>query len=147
MFYLSENSIDTGALARGLAQAHAGACVTFEGWVRDHNEGRAVWRLDYQAYAPLALAEGERILAEACANFAVVAAACVHRVGSLEIGELAVWVGVSAAHRGAAFDACRWIIDEVKRCVPIWKNEHYADGESGWLHPDNSPVEAPNRLV
>jgi molybdopterin synthase catalytic subunit len=136
MFRLSENPIDTATLARPLAHAQAGACVTFEGWVRDHNEGRAVLRLGYQAYASLARAEGDRILAEARAKFAVVEAACVHRVGTLEIGELAVWVGVSAAHRAAAFDACRYIIDEVKRRVPIWKNEHYADGESGWLHPE-----------
>jgi molybdopterin synthase catalytic subunit len=140
VFSLSETAIDGATLARELAQAHAGACVTFEGWVRDHNEGRAVLRLGYQAYAPLALAEGERILAEARTKFAIVDAACVHRVGTLEIGELAVWVGVSAAHRGAAFDACRYVIDEVKRRVPIWKNEHYADGESGWLHPDTTPV-------
>jgi molybdopterin synthase catalytic subunit len=136
MFGLSENPIDVATHALSLAHAQAGACVTFEGWVRDHNQGRAVLRLGYQAYAPLALAEGERILAEARAKFAVVEAACVHRVGTLEIGALAVWVGVSAAHRGAAFDACRYIIDEVKRRVPIWKNEHYADGESGWLHPE-----------
>jgi molybdopterin synthase catalytic subunit len=136
MFSLGEDSIDAAALARELAQAGAGACVTFEGWVRDHNEGRAVRRLGYQAYAPLAQAEGERILNEARTNFAIIDARCVHRVGTLEIGELAVWVGVSAAHRVAAFDACRYIIDEVKRRVPIWKNEHYADGESGWLHPD-----------
>jgi molybdopterin synthase catalytic subunit len=141
MFRLGENPIDTATLARSLAQARAGACVTFEGWVRDHNEGRAVLRLGYQAYAPLALAEGERILTEARTKFAIVEAACVHRVGTLGIGELAVWVGVSAAHRAAAFDACRYVIDEVKRRVPIWKNEHYADGESGWLHPDNTPVE------
>ena len=147
MFRLSEIPIDAAALAHELADAGAGACVTFEGWVRNRNEGRAVRRLGYQAYALLAVAEGERVLAEARAKFAVVDAACVHRVGTQEVGELAVWVGVSAAHRGAAFDACRWIIDEVKRRVPIWKNEHYADGESGWLHPDNSPVEAPNRLV
>ena len=147
MFSLSETAIDGATLACDLAQARAGACVTFEGWVRDHNEGRAVLRLGYQAYAPLALAEGERILAEAREKFAILETRCAHRVGLLEIGELAVWIGVSAAHRGAAFDACRYIIDEVKRRVPIWKNEHYADGESGWLHPDNSPVEAPNRLV
>ena len=67
----------------------------------------------------------------------------MHRVGSLAIGDLAVWVGVSAGHRDAAFAACRYIIDEVKQRVPIWKNEHYVDGESGWLHPDNTPVEAP----
>lgn len=134
-FSLSETVIDAAALTRELAQARAGACVTFEGWVRDHNDGRAVLRLGYQAYASLAQSEGERILAEARDKFAILDVRCVHRVGLLEIGEPAVWVGVSAAHRGAAFDACRYIIDEVKSRVPIWKNEHYADGESGWLHP------------
>jgi molybdopterin synthase catalytic subunit len=140
MFRLSESPIDAAALARELAQVGAGACVTFEGWVRDNNEGRNVLRLGYQAYAPLALAEGKRILAEAREKFAILDVRCAHRVGTLEIGELAVWVGVSAAHREAAFAACRYVIDEVKRRVPIWKNEHYADGESGWLHPDNTPV-------
>ncbi len=142
-FEISAEAIDVAALERALASAHAGASVSFGGWVRDHNEGRAVTRLDYQAYAPLAQAEGARILAEARERFAIVEASCVHRVGALAIGDLAVWVGVSAAHRGAAFDACRYIIDEVKRRVPIWKNEHYAGGESGWLHPDNTPVEGP----
>jgi molybdopterin synthase catalytic subunit len=139
-FALSSAPIDAVALGRALARSHAGACVTFEGWVRDHNAGRAVLRLDYQAYAPLAASEGERILAEASEKYAIAAAHCAHRTGALAIGDLAVWVGVSAAHRGAAFDACRFIIDEVKLRVPIWKNEHYADGASGWLHPDNTPV-------
>ena len=139
-FVLAETALQPATLARALADASAGALVTFEGWVRDHNDGRRVLSLDYQAYAPLALREGERILAEAKRRFAIVSARCAHRVGSLAIGELAVWVGVSAGHRGAAFDACRFIIDEVKQRVPIWKNEHYADGESGWLHPDNTPV-------
>ncbi|MEP6939969.1 MAG: molybdenum cofactor biosynthesis protein MoaE [Rudaea sp.] len=139
-FALVEASIDGVALGRDLARPDAGACVTFEGWVRDHNDGRRVLRLDYQAYAALAANEGEIILAEAVRRFAVAEARCAHRTGSLAIGDLAVWVGVSAAHRGAAFDACRFIIDEVKLRVPIWKNEHYADGESGWLHPDNTPV-------
>jgi len=139
-FEISNRPIDPAALSRALAHARAGACATFEGWVRDHNDGRTVRRLDYQAYEPLAQSEGERILAEARERFAILDARCVHRAGALAIGDLAVWVGVSAAHRGAAFDACRWIIDEVKQRVPIWKNEHYADGESGWLHPDNTPV-------
>jgi molybdopterin synthase catalytic subunit len=139
-FTLTESTIDGIALSRALADAAAGACVTFEGWVRNRNDGRAVLRLDYQAYAPLAQAEGERILAEAARRFGIVAARCAHRTGSLAIGDLAVWVGVSAGHRDAAFAACRYIIDEVKQRVPIWKNEHYADGESGWLHPDNTPV-------
>jgi molybdopterin synthase catalytic subunit len=93
-----------------------------------------VQALDYEAYAQLAEKEGERILAEARQRFAVQAAVCLHRVGTLQIGDLAVWVGVSAAHRGAAFDACRYIIDEVKARVPVWKKEHYADGVSEWIN-------------
>ena len=140
-FALTASVIDAVALTRDLANADAGACLTFEGRVRNRNAGRAVQRLDYQAYAPLAEGEGNRILAEAGQRFAIVDAQCVHRIGSLAIGDLAVWVGVSAGHRDAAFAACRYIIDEVKQRVPIWKNEHYVDGESGWLHPDNTPVE------
>jgi molybdopterin synthase catalytic subunit len=143
LFTLGETTIDAAALMRGLSRTTAGACVTFEGWVRDRNAGRAVLRLDYQAYTPLALSEGARILAEATQRFEIVEARCAHRLGSLAIGDLAVWVGVSAGHRDAAFAACRYIIDEVKQRVPIWKNEHYADGESGWLHPDNTPVANP----
>src|SRR4029079_13480009 len=139
-FRLSDQPIDAATLARELADASAGACVTFEGWVRNENAGRLVQRLDYQSYVPLAQTEGERILAEARQRFALVDTACVHRIGALAIGDLAVCVGVSAAHRDAAFAACRCIIDEVKQRVPIWKNEHYAGGESGWLHPDNTPV-------
>jgi molybdopterin synthase catalytic subunit len=138
-FALSEEPIDV-ALERGsLDHAAAGAYASFEGWVRNHNEGRIVRGLDYQAYAALAQDEGEAILADAVARFDVREARCVHRSGRLAVGDLAVWVGVSADHRAAAFDACRWIIDEVKRRVPIWKNERYADGDSGWLHPDGGP--------
>jgi molybdopterin synthase catalytic subunit len=139
-FRLSDAPIDIGIERVVLDHAAAGACVSFEGWVRDHNDGRAVSQLDYQAYAPLAESEGEAILTEAMTRFRVREIRCIHRVGSLAIGDLAVWVGVSADHRDAAFAACRWIIDEVKQRVPIWKNEHYADGESGWLHPDNTPA-------
>jgi molybdopterin synthase catalytic subunit len=141
MFALSDSRIDTAELTRALANDDVGACVTFEGWVRNTNAGRAVHRLDYQAYGALAMKEGEQIIGESKARFAILGARCMHRVGSLAIGDLAVWVGVSAAHRDAAFAACRFIIDEVKLRVPIWKNEHYADGESGWLHPDNTPVD------
>lgn len=140
-FRLSDDTLDPVALGRGLASASAGACVSFEGWVRDRNEGKAVLKLAYQAYAPLAQAEGERIAAEAMAQFAIERVVCAHRVGELAIGDLAVWVGVSAAHRDAAFAACRYVIDEIKRRVPIWKNEFYTDGASGWLHPDGSPVQ------
>ena len=143
MFQLSQAPIDVVALARAIEHAHAGACVAFEGRVRDHNAGRVVSRLDYQAYAPLAQSEGECILAEARKQFPIVDVRCVHRLGTLTIGDVAVWVGVTAVHRDAAFAACRYVIDEVKKRVPIWKNEHYADGESGWLHP-GTPVGLPD---
>jgi len=134
MFRISTEPLDPAALQRTLADAHAGACVTFEGWVRDHNDGQPVLALDYEAYAPLAEKEGAQILAEARERFAIRGTVCVHRVGALKIGELAVWVGVAAAHRGAAFDACRYLIDETKARVPIWKKEHYADGATVWIN-------------
>jgi molybdopterin synthase catalytic subunit len=140
-FRLSADPIDGVHERSALESAATGACVVFEGRVRDRNDGRRVLRLDYQAYAELAEREGAVILAEACERFDIVATVVVHRVGRLDIGDVAVWVGVGAAHRDAAFTACRFIVDEVKRRVPIWKNEHYADGESGWLHPDpQAPV-------
>ncbi len=121
--------------ARELADPACGGYAAFEGWVRDHNEGQRVRRLEYEAFEPLAVREGERILAEARAALRRRARAlCAHRVGTLAIGELAVWVGVSAAHRDEAFRACRYIIDEVKHRLPIWKKEHYASGDSGWVN-------------
>lgn len=138
LFRLSAEPIDVDAERSVIDHPAAGACIAFEGRVRDHNDGRRVHALDYQAYARLAEAEGQRIVHQATERFAVHRVAAVHRVGSLVIGDVAVWVGVSASHRGAAFDACRWIIDQIKADVPIWKNEHYADGDSGWLHPDGS---------
>ncbi|WP_149194108.1 molybdenum cofactor biosynthesis protein MoaE [Luteimonas suaedae] len=135
-FQLSATPFEIAPLRAGLLRADAGAYSSFEGWVRDHNDGRPVRGLHYEAYAALAEAEGERILDEARTRFELVDALCVHRTGELAIGEIAVWVGVSAAHRGMTFDACRFIIDEVKRRVPIWKHERYADGDADWLHPD-----------
>src|SRR5829696_9042685 len=126
MFTISSTPIDPAALQRALADARAGACVTFEGWVRNRNEGQPVLSLEYEAYAPLAESEGEKILGEARAKFALMGALGVHRVGHLALGEMAVWVGVTAEHRGSAFDACRYIIDEAKERLPIWKKEHYA---------------------
>lgn len=134
MFRLAAEALDPAGLQRALADERAGACVTFEGWVRNRNDGQPVKSLDYEAYAPLAETEGRRILAEAHAKFSILAAACVHRTGALALGELAVWVGVTAEHRGAAFDACRYIIDEAKARLPIWKKEHYAGGTTAWIN-------------
>ncbi len=133
-FSFSSTPIDTASGRNALADPACGGYVTFEGWVRDHNEGRAVQRLEYEAFAALAEAEGERIVTEAIARFGVQRAACVHRVGDLGLGEMAVWVGVSSRHRAEAFAACRYIIDEVKHRVPIWKKEHYTDGATEWVN-------------
>lgn len=124
----------TATLSRQLADASSGGFCAFEGWVRNHNEGLAVTRLEYQAFEVLGVKEGERIVAEAFARYPIKQALCVHRVGELDIGDVAVWVGVSAAHRDEAFKACRYIIDEVKHRVPIWKKEHYVNGNSGWVN-------------
>ena len=134
-FRISATPIEVAPLRESLLAANAGAYASFEGWVRDNNDGRGVLALVYEAYGALAEAEGARVLAEARDRFAVLEIACVHRTGELSIGELAVWVGVSAAHRDAAFAACRFVIDEVKLRVPIWKRERYADGEAVWQHP------------
>jgi molybdopterin synthase catalytic subunit len=131
---ISSAAIDPDALKARLSTASAGACVCFEGWVRNHNDGEPVTALEYETHEPLAIKEGEKVLAEARARFAIEFVACVHRVGLLEIGDCAVWVGVSSAHRGAAFDACRYVIDEIKQRLPIWKKEHYASGASGWVN-------------
>ena len=133
MFRITDQTIDGAALRREVERPAAGACVTFEGWVRDHNEGRSVASLEYEAYQALAEKEGARILDEALERFDILAVAAVHRTGHLQIGEMAVWVGVSSAHRDAAFAASRYVIDELKHRVPIWKREHYTDGDAHWV--------------
>jgi len=133
-FSFSRETVDPVQLRSLVEDPGSGGYVAFEGWVRDNNEGQRVLRLEYEAYEALGVKEGDRIVAEAVERFAVTAARCVHSLGELQIGDLAVWVGVSSAHRDEAFAACRYIIDEVKHRVPIWKKEHYVDGDSGWVN-------------
>jgi molybdopterin synthase catalytic subunit len=141
-FRFSKDALDTAALQREMRDESCGGFASFEGWVRNHNEGHAVTRLEYEAFAELAEKEGARIVEEARVKFGVTRAACVHRLGSLALGEAAVWVGVSAAHRDEAFRACRFIIDEVKHRVPIWKKEHYVNGDSGWVNCERCAAHA-----
>lgn len=136
-FSLTTSDIDPASLRERVRDPAAGGYCSFEGWVRNHHQGRDVKRLEYEAYPPLAESEGERILREAIERFDLMHAVCIHRAGSLEIGGLAVVVCVSSAHRDAAFEACRYIIDEVKARVPIWKKEFFADGTSGWVRCDH----------
>jgi adenylyltransferase/sulfurtransferase len=133
-FTLSSTALDIAKLQQSLRDPAAGGYAAFEGWVRNHNEGQQVTRLEYEAFEVLALKEAERIIDEAVKKFGVLRAMCIHRIGSLEIGDIAVWVGVSSAHRDEAFKACRYIIDEVKHRLPIWKKEHYVNGDSGWVN-------------
>ena len=133
-FAITTDRIEPEALKAALEAAEAGACVCFEGWVRNVNEGEAVGALEYETHAGIALREGEAVLEEALSRFGIVAARGIHRVGRLEIGDCAVWIGVSAGHRAAAFDACRWIIDEIKERLPIWKKEHYLKGDTAWVN-------------
>lgn len=131
---VTESIIDTAALQRSLENPAAGGYCAFEGWVRNENEGHVVERLEYEAYEPLVIVEGEKVLAKARELYPFLEARCVHRVGLLELGECAVWIGVASAHRDEAFKACRYIIDEIKVRLPIWKKEHYANGDSGWVN-------------
>jgi len=136
MIEVTDVAIDASKLRDGLLNAGAGGFCAFEGWVRNENDGRRVERLEYEAYEPLVISEGNKVLAEAAQRFSYLAARCVHRTGLLEIGDMAVWVGVASAHRDEAFKACRYIIDELKVRLPIWKKEHYVDGDSDWVNCD-----------
>jgi molybdopterin synthase catalytic subunit len=134
VFSLSSEPVVRANLLDSLSNDKAGALATFEGWVRKHNDGRKVVLLEYEAFEPLARKEALRILEEAKQRFDIIEARCVHRVGALKVGEMAVWIGVIAEHRQAAFDACQYIINQVKVRLPIWKKEHYTDGSSEWVN-------------
>jgi adenylyltransferase/sulfurtransferase len=134
LFEISAEPLDIPALAASLTDRTAGAFASFEGRVRDHNDGRQVDALDYEVFAPLALTEGAAILEEARQKYGVNAIRAVHRQGELRLGDCAVWVGVVSAHRDEAFRACRYVIDEVKHRLPIWKKEHYRDGSAEWVN-------------
>lgn len=137
MFSLSKKKIDPHTLCDAVRDPEAGGFASFEGWVRNHHQGRDVASLEYEAFPALAEKEGNRILEKICQQHDIIAARCIHRTGHLEIGEIAICIVVSAAHREAAFSACRAIIDSIKSTVPIWKKEHYTDGTSTWVKCHN----------
>jgi molybdopterin synthase catalytic subunit len=132
MSYLVTDPIDLGALLALVRSPERGGVASFLGTVRNHHHGRDVLRLEYSAYGPMAEAECERIVAEAESRWDV-AVALRHRVGELEIGDTAVAIAAASAHRDEAFLACRYVIEEVKRRLPIWKREVYADGSVEWV--------------
>ncbi len=138
--HLVREPIDRDALVASLKQPADGAVVVFDGIVRDNTRGRKTLYLDYEAYEEMALAEMQKLASEAGERFAIDRVGVVHRLGRLEIGESSIVIVVTSAHRGAAFDACRWLIDTLKRTVPVWKKEHFADG-AVWTDGDPFPAE------
>jgi len=144
IFQLVREPIDVASLARHVRSPEDGATVTFDGFVRNQSHNRPTLYLDYEAYESMALAKMREIGAELQEKFAIHRVAIVHRLGRLEIGETSVFIAVSAPHRAAAFDACRFAIDTLKRTVPIWKKEYFEDGAvwaDGELPP--APVATP----
>lgn len=132
-FALLDEAIDDQRLKDFLQDEQCGALATFEGWVRNHNNDSRVIRLTYYGYEKLAINQGKRIIEEAKRLFDIENAVAIHRIGALEIGDMAVWVGVSSKHRYPAFDACKWILDTIKADIPVWKQEFYQDEPSKWL--------------
>ena len=128
LYELVRPAIDTAALVRRVRAGQDGAMVAFDGFVRNESHGRATKYLEYEAYEPMALAKMREIGAQLHEKFAIDRVAMVHRLGRLEIGETSVFIAVSAPHRAAAFEACRFAIDTLKRTVPIWKKEYFQDG-------------------
>ena len=135
MIRIVSEPIDVAALAERVTDPGAGAVVTFAGTTRNETHGREVVSLAYEAYEEMALGKMEEIAAEAGRRFEIQKVAIHHRVGLLAVGEVSVGIAVSAAHRPAAFDACRFVIDAIKRDVPIWKRERFADGTENWVQP------------
>jgi molybdopterin synthase catalytic subunit len=132
--YLTESPLDLGELLALVQSPERGAVASFLGTVRNHHGGREVLRLEYSAYGPMVEAECARIVAEAESRWQV-AVALRHRIGRLEIGDAAVAVAAASAHREEAFVACRHVIEELKRRVPIWKREVFGDGTVDWVDP------------
>jgi len=136
---LVEERIDVAALAESLKRGEDGAVVVFDGIVRNNSRGRKTQYLFYEAYETMALKQMRQLAAKALRDFPIRDAALVHRLGRLEIGETSVAIAVASAHRAAAFDACRWLIDTLKQSVPIWKKEFFEDG-AVWAQGDSFPA-------
>ena len=139
-FEITETPLDIGEIARRVIPPECGATVTLDGYVRQFTKGRETEHLVYEAYEPMALKEMEKLIARAHNEFDITNIGIVHRLGKLEIGETSIVISVASPHRRAAFEACEWLIKELKRTVPIWKKEVYADGEV-WVEGDASQVE------
>ncbi len=134
-FEITNEPLDVGGIARRVVPSECGATVTLDGYVRQWTKGRETLYLEYEAYEPMALREMEKLIERARGQFEIAHAGIVHRLGRMQIGETSVIISVAAPHRRAAFEACEWLIKELKCTVPIWKKEVYAGGET-WVEGD-----------
>lgn len=146
LLLLVRDPIDHAALVEHVRQAEDGAVVTFDGCVRNHSHGRRTLYLDYQAYESMALGKIREIAEQIHEKFAIHRVAVAHRLGRLEIGETSVFIAISSAHRPAAFEACRFAIDTLKRTVPIWKKEYFEDG-AVWADGEVPPAPLETRAA
>lgn len=137
MIELVEFEINVDEVYRRLEDPACGAAVVFVGRVRNHHDGRCVEKINYTAYADMVRAEGERILNEACVQFSIRQSLIIHRVGPHAIGDISIVVGVASVHRADSFAAAEWIMDEIKKRLPVWKEEFYTEGDRAW--PQNAP--------
>ena len=138
MIQLTDNPIDATALLQSAQQPAAGAVVLFLGITRQFTKGRETASLSYEAYREMAVKELERLERQARERWPLVDCRIVHRLGEVPLAEASVAIAVSSPHRGDAFDAGRWLIDTLKETVPIWKQEHWADGGAEWVHPEHA---------
>jgi len=134
MFKITSTTIDTKTLKDKLSNDKAGAIVIFEGWVRNHNEGKSVDALEYSAYEALCNNEADIILTETKEKYDILEIGGAHRTGLLNIGDVAIFAAVTSKHRKAAFEACEYLVDQLKARLPIWKKEYYTNGDTHWVN-------------
>ena len=138
MISLTTTPIDSAAILASVGSNDAGAVVLFLGTTREFTQGRRTASLDYECYPEMAEKKLMKLEAEARRRWPLVGCAIIHRLGHLELGAASIAIAVSAPHRGDAFAAAQWLIDTIKQVVPIWKQENWADGTKGWVHPDTN---------
>jgi len=132
---ITSDPIDTAAVLASVQSNNAGASVLFVGTTREMTEGKRTLKLDYQCYQAMAIKKMAEILEEAQTRWNLIACSIVHRIGTVELGEASIAVAVSSPHRVDSFESAQWMVDTLKRDVPIWKQEHWADGSTEWVHP------------
>ncbi len=137
VYKITTDKIDPGALFEWTLKPHHGAVVTFAGTVRDNTDGRRTLRLEYEAYAEMAEAKMQEVGDEIRARWGIEDVAMIHRVGTIDIGEISILISVATPHRKNAFEACSYAIDRVKQIVPVWKKEIWADGDRKWVESDS----------